>query len=714
MTTVLASTFSDALAKLNHNEQKQVKITAYDLQIDPTGNGLQLHRVNKSPGFWTARVSRDVRIVLHKEGETTVLAWVGHHDEAYRWAERRKLVQHERTGAMQFVPVIDRDTRTLAAFEASPRSVPAAVTLREAGENFAGVQDNGDGRIVAVQAKSPHTKPFADLTDDQMLDVGVPRDWLEAVRVTEEAAVDELFDLLPSESAEALLDFVTGGRLEDHVASKAEAGADPFQHPDALRRFRILENAEELQAALDQPFEKWAVFLHPVQREIVDQEWNGPVRVSGSAGTGKTIVAIHRAARLADRNRDAQVLLTTFSKPLAQALTRKLEVLAEISGEAIDRVKVATLDQAAITLFTRWYRQPNLATSSQVRAAIADARKAGLAERLTESFLFEEWDELVDAWGVDSSDEYARLPRIGRKTRLGSVQREEAWAVFAFVRNRLSDRSLITLAQIYRSLCEGLATGRPIPFTHIVVDEAQDLSVAQVRFLAAISKLRADAAFLCGDIGQRIFHLPFSWLRLGLDIRGRSHSLKVNYRTSHQIRLAADRLLPPAITDLDGIADDRTGTVSTFDGPDPEILLCESESEEIELSAAKIRDWVSLGVAPNNIGVLTRSQGQLGRARNAVKEAGFDPRDETGPAIRTMHDAKGLEFGAVIVMACDEDVLPDPARIASIADTADIEAANETERHLLYVACTRARDHLLITAVEPGSEFIEEMMVSES
>lgn len=709
MTTILASTFSDSLAKLSHNEQKQAKITAYDLQIDPTGNGLQLHRVNKSPGFWTARVSRDVRIVLHKEGETTVLAWVGHHDQAYRWAERRKLVQHERTGAMQFVPVIDRSETTSRITDAMRTATPRPKTLGDAGEAFVNVEDNSVAKLRAFEAAYP--KPFAELTDDQLLDVGVPRDWLEAVRETEEAAVDELFELLPSESAEALLDFVTGGHLEDHVARKAEAGADPFRHPDALRRFRILENAEELQAALDQPFEKWAVFLHPVQREIVDQDWKGPVRVSGSAGTGKTIVAIHRAARLANRNSDAQVLLTTFSKPLAQALTRKLEVLAEISGEVIDRVEVATLDQAAITLFTRWFRQPSLATASQIRAAIADARKVGLAKGLTDSFLFEEWDELVDAWGVLSSDEYARLPRIGRKTRLGSAQREVAWAVVEFVRQRLADRSLMTMAQIYRALGEGIAGDRTPPFTHVVVDEAQDLSVAQVRFLARLSKLRPDAVFLCGDIGQRIFHLPFSWLRLGLDIRGRSHALKVNYRTSHQIRVVADRLLPGSITDLDSIAEDRMGTVSIFDGPVPEIILCDDEQEEAAIIGQTIADWVADGTPPSNIGVLVRSQNQLGRARDAIRRAGFDPRSDEGPAIRLMHDAKGLEFGAVAVMACDEDVIPDPSRIASVADVADIEAANETERHLLYVACTRARDRLLVSGVEPGSEFVEEMMI---
>jgi hypothetical protein len=692
MTLITASCFADALLRLTSQEQKLAKITAFDLAQDPKGNGHQLHRVQSAPGFWTARVNQDLRIVLHKDGEQTLLAWVGHHNDAYRWAEKRRLVPHERTGAMQFVEVRDIETEfglirpTCRGFEGPP---PGQTTLYEPG-----LPD----------------MPFASLSDDRLLDVGVPRDWLEPVRTAFSTEVDELFKHLPAEAAEALLDFATGGRLEDHVAPKAAPGADPFAHPDAQRRFRVVDDLEELRAALDQPFEKWAVFLHPVQRALAERDWSGPVRVSGSAGTGKTIVALHRAAHIVRTDPVAAVLLTTFSKPLASALVRKCAVLAEADPALVGRITVRPLDQAVLELYTSQFGQPSLASGSQISAAIAEAVKGGLGGTLTAAFLFEEWTELVDAWNLTDGDAYAKVPRIGRRTRLGVQQREAAWGVFASVRQWLADRKLVTWPQIYAKLGEWLAGGGRLPFSHVVVDEAQDLSVAQVRFLAEIAQRREDALFLAGDVGQRIFHLPFSWARLGLDIRGRSHALKVNYRTSHQIRTAADRLLPSAITDMDGIEEGRRGTVSVFDGPAPQLFLAQDEDKESEMAASFLRQCLSDGISASELGVLVRSESQLGRARAVVRAAGLDPRDTAGATISIMHGAKGLEFRAVAVMACDEDVLPDPGRLAAIGDAADLEAAYETERHLLYVACTRARDRLFVSGVAPGSEFLDDLV----
>ncbi|WNO55184.1 3'-5' exonuclease [Stakelama saccharophila] len=647
-----------------------------------------MHRIGAADGFWSVRVNRDVRIVLHKEGDRVLLAYVAHHDEAYAWAERKRLIPHERTGAMQFV------------------EVPVVAGEEEQAEPLL---DDARSELAEKEAASPpvaRNYPFAGLTDDQMLDVGVPRDWLQPVRDTEEAEVDALFDKLPQEAAEALLDHATGGRIEDHVAEQSDG--DPYAHPDAQRRFRTVDNLDELKAALDQPFEKWAVFLHPVQRALVARDWSGPARVSGSAGTGKTIVALHRAAHLA-RAKTAKVLLTTFSKSLADALSAKCGILTESTPDLRDRITVRALDQAAYELYTQAFGQPNLATSGQIRTAITDAQKAGLGEGLTAEFLFEEWEELVDAWNVIDADHYAEVPRVGRRIRLGSRQREAAWSVFDFVRQRLASRGVVTWAALYARLADFLRDGGAFPFTHVVVDEAQDLSVAQVKFLAAVGAGREDALFLAGDIGQRIFHLPFSWARLGLDIRGRSHCLRVNYRTTHQIRAAADRLLPPAITDMDGVEEGRRGTVSVFDGPVPILCLADDDADERREVARFLSARLEDGVQPGEIGVLVRAQGQLARARAAVLAAGLDPRAEDGVRIVTMHDAKGLEFRTVVVMACDEDVLPDPARLGAIGDIGEMEAAYETERHLLYVACTRARDHLLVSGVTPGSEFLEDM-----
>ncbi|PDH67239.1 MAG: DNA helicase [Sphingomonadaceae bacterium MED-G03] len=677
MTLLYASSFTKALDRLTSAEQKQVKITAFDLAQDESGNGLSLHRVEATPGFWTARVSQDIRIVLHKDGQHTLLAWVGHHDDAYRWAERRRLVPHERTGAMQLVEIVERTEERLVYTETVEEAAPAPVAQH---------------------------RPFAQLSDDDLLNVGVPRDWLDAVRSADEARVDGLFGSLPDEAAEALLDFATGGRLQDHFALQAEPAADPFAHPDAQRRFRAVDGVEELKAALDAPFAEWAVFLHPAQREPVTRDWKGPARVSGSAGTGKTIVALHRAVHIAGRA-GAQVLLTTFSKPLAASLAGKAELMTEAAPEARARLTVRAIDQAAYELFTRAFGQPNMATGSQVRAAIKAATDSGLGAGHSSAFLHEEWDELVDAWGLLDAEAYAAVPRIGRRTRLGPKQRESAWAVFAFVRERLSTRGVVTTADIYGRLTRWVEDGGQLPFTHVVVDEAQDLSVAQARFLAAVGRAgTADALFFTGDLGQRIFHLPFSWAKLGLDVRGRAQVLKVCYRTSHQIRRAADRLLAGEIADQDGIEESRRGTVSVFDGPDPVVELFDDASLETVGVGKWLNDRLAEAMPKAEIAVLVRGQAQLDRGRAAIKPIG------DGISVLTMHDAKGLEFRAVAVMALDEDVLPDPERLAGIGDLADLEAIQDAERHLLYVAATRARDRLMLSGVSPGSEFLDDLI----
>jgi superfamily I DNA/RNA helicase len=228
---------------------------------------------------------------------------------------------------------------------------------------------------------------------------------------------------------------------------------------------------------------------------------------------------------------------------------------------------------------------------------------------------------------------------------------------------------------------------------------------------------RPDALFFAGDLGQRIFQPPFSWKSLGVDVRGRSRTLRVNYRTSHQIRSQADRLLPPELADVDGIEEDRRGTVSVFNGPAPSIHVFDSEGDEAEAVAVWLSERQDEGLQPHEIGVFVRSAEQLPRARAAVEAAGlktlelqnsFETRADH-VSICTMHLAKGLEFRAVVVMACDDEVVPLQERIEAVADDSDLEEVYNTERHLLYVACTRARDHLLVTSVDPASEFLDDL-----
>ena len=258
---------------------------------------------------------------------------------------------------------------------------------------------------------------------------------------------------------------------------------------------------------------------------------------------------------------------------------------------------------------------------------------------------------------------------------------------------------------------------REYPFEFAVIDEAQDMGIAELRFLSALGKQRPDSLFFTGDMGQRIFQQPFSWKSLGVDIRGRSQTLTINYRTSHQIRVSADRLLPSTIADVDGNLEQRRGTVSVFDGPAPIIEIHDDLETEIELVGEWIANRLTSGIQPEEIGVFVRDNPQLERAIAAINRSGATPIESDGRvisaqgcvAVSTMHLAKGLEFRAVVVMACDDEILPLQERIESISDESDLEEVYNTERHLLYVACTRARDHLLITGVNPASEFLDDL-----
>lgn len=693
----IADSFTDSLAKLANHEQKAVKTTAFDLQLNPANPGFKFHKLNgaRDPNFWSVRVSRDIRLIVHRTADSLLLCYVDHHDKAYRWAERRRLETHPRTGAAQFVEVRERVEEAVAAPSAplpsAPRSAPGAA--------------------------SPPL--FADVSDNDLLEYGVPADWLGDVRQATEDSLFEVAEHLPQEAAEALLDLATGVTPQMPTTPTMPAEADPFAHPDAQRRFRVMANVEELERALEFPWERWTVFLHPEQRRFVERSYNGPARIAGSAGTGKTIVALHRAVHLARMHPEARVLLTTFSKTLANSLALKLERLVGNEAAVKARIHVRAINQVGYELYSERFGQPTFASSSQLRTMLnrAAAEEEG-GDEFSERFLIAEWTNVVDAWQLEDWEAYRDVPRLGRKTRLGAKQREALWRVFAHVRSELSDRGLVTRAEVFGCVTAKLAEGAAAPYGFAVVDEAQDMGVAEIRFLGALAGGRPDGLFFTGDLGQRIFQEPVSWRGLGVDIRGRSHTLRVNYRTSHQIRRQVDRLLPPALADVDGNEENRRGTVSVFNGPAPEVEVLDDEAAEIERVGGWIAARLADGVRPEEIGVFVRDGAQLKRARAAVKAAGVkavelsdDVEVTAGKvALSTMHLAKGLEFRAAVVMACDDEVIPQQDRIEAIGDEADLDEVYATERHLLYVACTRARDRLLVTGVDPASEFLEDLV----
>ncbi len=357
----IADTFTASLAKLTGNEQKAAKTSAFDLQLNPARPGLRFHKLDgaRDSNFWSVRVSRDIRIIVHKTRSSLTLCYVGHHDDAYKWAERRKLETHPRTGAAQLIEVRQRVRKiTVPMYSAAEQTVPARPPL------------------------------LAEFSESDLLGYGVPAEWVNDVRAADEDSLLELADHLPGEAAEALLELAVGGTpkpmLPIYVAGPPEqwalgvrdgepgeptrpiVGSDAFEHPDAARRFRTVQDAAELERVLDYPWDKWAVFLHPAQRQVVEGDYGGPFRVCGAAGTGKTVVAMHRAVFLARAHPDARVLLTTISSTLAEFLRSQLKRLIRNEPRLAERVETAAIDTVGERLFQARIGPPNIATRELV------------------------------------------------------------------------------------------------------------------------------------------------------------------------------------------------------------------------------------------------------------------------------------------------------------------------------------------------------------
>jgi hypothetical protein len=684
----IADTFTDSLARLTRDEQKLAKTTAFDLQVSPENSGMSFHKLDRARDkhFWSVRVGSDLRIIVHRTDDSLMLCYVDHHDRAYDWAERRKLEVHPQTGAAQLVEIRERTEEILIR-----KPVEAPLT----------------------EPESPRL--FNRISRENLLQYGVPEEWLDAVLEATEETILELADHLPGEAAEAVLDLAVG--RTPLLPQPRIPSENPFDHPDSQRRFRIVDNQEELAMALEFPWEKWTIFLHPAQRRLVEGEYSGPLRVAGSAGTGKTIVALHRAVFLTRQNPEARVLLTTFSDALANALKRKMRELLWSQPKLAERLDIQSLDAVGRKLFEVHLGKIKIASSETINQLISEASAQTPDQKFSLAFLRSEWEQVVDAWQLTSWEEYRDVLRLGRKTRLSEKQRKQLWSIFSLVRSNLEKLGQITMPDMFGRLTILYAGEQHSPYEFYIIDEAQDIEIGQLRFLSALCGDRENGLFFTGDLGQRIFQTPFSWKAAGVDVRGRSKTLRINYRTSHQIRAQADRLLDPEFSDVDGNTESRRDAQSMFNGPDPVIFMAHSPADEIEKVGEWLRERTNEKIAAHEIAIFVRSAAEMDRAIAATTKASLsyqilDKRLEIAAdklSLATMHLAKGLEFRAVAVMACDEEIIPMQSRLSAAGESADLEEIYNTERQLLYVAITRARDHLLVSSGMKPSEFLDDL-----
>ena len=682
MQVVLDKGFMEKLIELNKaDERKAAQHSVRKFVNDPSNPGLSLERLRdvRDRNLWSMRVGRDVRIILHRSKEAWLVLYVAHHDDAYRWAGRVKVDRHPATGGLQIVHT---------------EEVYREVVLKHA---------------PPITEDEPL---FAHHEDGYLLSLGIPREALPTARGlrTEEALLG-LCGSLPEDVAERLVSLYLG---EDPASPEPVAPEEsPLETPDAQRHLFPIEDEEELERALSAPWDQWAVFLHPLQRHAAYADQGGPTVITGSAGTGKTVVALHRARYVARRG--MKVLLTTFSSTLAADLEAKRDLLCDPteSGKiSVGTVYAAAQEilQAADVRFTR--------VQAQTTGRMLGEARRDTGVRFSQRFLQTEWDRVIVAQGIEGREQYREAPRAGRGVPLRAGERDQLWEVFGRVRGRLAEEGKMTFPDTCRAARKVLEAGVvDSPYDAVVVDEVQDLNPQEILFLKALGGLGENGITLVGDRGQRIYPGGFSLRALGIEVRGRSLSLPVNYRTSRQIQGFADRLLDGEAGDVDQGMERRGGTRNLLPGPQPEVRGFRNASEEEAWVARRISGLVEGGHAPDKIGVFARLNARLKGVELALKRAnvkparlkkGEYPAEDGCVKLGTMHRAKGLEFRAVFVVSVNRDVLPESGAVGDPDDALEREAALRRERQLLYVSATRARERLYVYYHGPPSLFLTE------
>lgn len=691
MSVALGPGFLPSTDRLRVQEKGQVLKALSSLSNSTVNDSLSLERIaNAASGnIWSARASQELRIILYRDGGDIVVLHADHHDAAYRWAERHRVMPHEITGELQIIDM-DQVKHVVDPPEGGRADPPAPV--------------------------QPAPPPIFELRqDDYLLSLGLPRELLPAVR--ECRTTDDLLqfvEVLPDEVWERLHSVADGNLVVVPPSPKRDAPASVV----LPARFYVVQNDEELHAALTAPLDRWITFLHPDQRTIAERDHNGPVKVSGSAGTGKTVVAMHHAAHHARAGRS--VLLTSFSNTLAAALAPQLDKLI-VDASTRKRVETSTVHAEALAICDAAARAGQ---APKRRLAIDDAQRESLDFSAidvptghSKSWLRAEWFHVVARNAIASWPDYRDVSRVGRGRPLTVADRKRVWRVFEATLGRLEARGLAGPTYLAAAATEFVRSGVVRrPWQAIVVDEVQDLGPQELRLLAALAEQAGGRLMLAGDGGQRIYGAPLSLRSVGIDVRGRSKILRVNYRTTREIRMLAEAVMAPHSDDLDGGSESRQGTRSVLRGPEPRLLGCASAFDEAERVRDVVLAWRADGLAGHEIAIFARRKKDAEVVGAALAAAGVgtlalqaDTDSASHPdAVRTgtMHRAKGLEFKAVACIGCNTERLPDARRLSHEHDPRDREEAIEQERRLFYVAMTRARDELVVSWWGTPTEFL--------
>lgn len=672
---------------------------------DPSGNGLNLETVEgaKDSAIKSLRVDQGYRAIAFDIGRDIMFVHVNEHDKAYRWAEGRRIKLDPNTNRIRVIEEVAAETVNVAV--------------------------------------SSEPSLFADVSDARLAALGVPAEELPAARsiTTVEAldAAEERFDPLTYQVLYAL----AAGYNDDEIGTLTgvtEASAARTDEPSEGLTFSTLietdesrqtifipESEAELRRVFEEGLEGWRVFLHPEQRKVAYRDYNGPAMVRGGAGTGKTVVAMHRAKHLADQiaadaDRTGQrVLFTTFTTSLAQDIESNLRTLCPEHLDARPpRIEVINLDRWVSQFLKRKNFERRVAYFGEARDRLdAIWREVfddhEIPDGLSEAFVRAEWTQIVQAKGLTDQRGYLKASRAGRGTPLDRRKRASLWDMFEDYRARMISEGWAEPDDAYREATDILSTEAPnLPYAAVIVDEAQDMGEQAFRLIRAIVPVSPNgdrnSIFIVGDAHQRIYARRASMAACGINVKGRSKRLRLNYRTSQEIRAWAVSILEGVnVDDLDEGTDNLRGYVSLIHGAHPQLVACGSEAEELSGLVAWIENLIKSDTRPADIGVLCCRRVDVDRVDSTLRSAGIatvilqagtaDDRKAPGVRLTTMHRAKGLEFFAVAIPFMADATFPPSVALKSAVDAADKIDILDQYRSLLHVAATRAKKALRVS-----------------
>ncbi|OBI24093.1 UvrD-helicase domain-containing protein [Mycobacterium sp. E2497] len=683
--------FLSDLVKLEKPVAKRVT-EVFDEFDTATHTGLHLEKINnaRNPRFRSIRIDQSWRGILlaPETGDVYTLLKVLPHDDAYDWAQRSNISVNKATGGIEI-----RDEAALQ------ESLPE----------------------LQKTARATDTLLFANVSNADLNRLGIDDDTLKFARaLSSETQLEAAKALLPETQWDVLAG-LAAGFTPDEVWSDLGAAilAEPVDTDDldaAVLRSRdrvvLVHGPDELMNVFAYPFATWRVYLHPTQRAVVDASYNGPARVTGGPGTGKTVVALHRAHMLARRN-DGRVLVTTFTSTLSDSLQNGLDMIVD-DEDVENRIEVAHVDKLAHRVFRRAHGAPRLISADEEKRlwrSVID--KLGLS--FTEVFLTEEWRQVILARQISSADAYLAAKRTGRGRPLGSAQRAQAWQAMWEFEQLLTELGAWTHETIRREATTLLNASTDKPYRHIIIDEAQDLSPDQWRLLRAAAPHVGDDIFIAGDTHQRIYDNRVSLRDVGINIAGRSARLNLNYRTTAEILgWSLGLLRGEPIDDMEGGLDSIAGCKSYVHGNPPALAGFDTADAEANFIAISVNEWIAQGISPAEIGIATRARWSGSKIEDVLHAHGIPTVDlikaatgEDAVNVGTMHRMKGLEFRCVVAAGVGAKLIPAPSSVTPVdQDKQTHDQDVEREKCVLFVACTRAREQLLVTWHGAPSPFV--------